>query len=45
MYRLAAIVFLTLGLAGQQPETATFKTTTRLVVSSFAPGTARPSII
>jgi hypothetical protein len=32
MYRLAAIVFLTLGLAGQQPEVAKFKTTTRLVV-------------
>ena len=33
MYRLAAAtVFLTLGLAGQQPEVATFKTTTKLVV-------------
>ena len=32
MYRLAATVFLSLGLAGQQPETTTFKTTTRLVV-------------
>ena len=32
MYRLAATVFLTLGLAGQQPEVATFKTTTKLVV-------------
>ena len=32
MYRLAATLLLTLCLAGQQPETATFKTTTRLVV-------------
>src|ERR1035438_3354525 len=32
MYRLAATVFLTLCLSGQQQETATFKTTTRLVV-------------
>src|ERR1035437_4202712 len=32
MYRLAATVFLTLCLAGQQQEIPTFKTTTRLVV-------------
>src|SRR5690242_20231610 len=32
MYRLAASVFLTLGLAGQQQELTTFKTTTKLVV-------------
>src|ERR1017187_7117479 len=32
MYRLAATVFLTLCLAGQQPEITTFKTTTKLVV-------------
>ena len=32
MYRLAATVFLTLCLAGQQQEITTFKTTTKLVV-------------
>jgi VWFA-related protein len=32
MYRLAATVFLTLCLAGQQQEVTTFKTTTKLVV-------------